>query len=116
FGNAQPALAYNPNAEIFIANRTWEWITKVSGAYTFPYGILSSLTYERRSGDPLARQILLTGGAQVPSLVANVEPIGSLRLPSPNLMDVSVKKSFKLRQRHEFRVGLDVFNVLNIND
>jgi len=116
FGNAQPALAYNPNAEIFIANRTWEWITKVSGAYTFPYGILSSLTYERRSGDPLARQVLLTGGAQVPSLVANVEPIGSLRLPSPNLMDVSVKKSFKLRQRHEFRAGLDVFNVLNIND
>ena len=67
YGNAQPAFAFTPNAEIFTANDTWEWLTKLSGAYEFPHGIIASANYERRSGDPLARQALFTGGVTVPS-------------------------------------------------
>ena len=114
FGNSQPAFAFNPNAEIFTANDTWEWLTKVAGAYTFPYNVIASLNYELRSGDVLARQALFTGGTQVPSIVLNVEPIGNLRLPTLNIVDMSVKKAFNL-PKGQLRVGVDIFNVLNSN-
>jgi Carboxypeptidase regulatory-like domain len=115
FGTSTPALAYNPNAEIFAANRTWEWTGKLSGGYTFPYKIIGSVNYENRSGDPGARQVLFTGGAQIPSIVLNVEPIGSRRLPSTNLLDISAAKVLPLRPGHKLEIRVEVFNALNIN-
>jgi hypothetical protein len=115
YGNAQPAFAFNPNAEIFTANETWEWLTKLSGAYEFPYGVIASMNYERRSGDPVARQALFTGGTTVPSIVLNVEPIGTLRLPTLNVVDVAVKKAFTLQKGQSLKLGVEIFNVLNSN-
>ena len=34
-------IPYNPNAEINVANNTWEWMAKFSGGYDFPLGIAS---------------------------------------------------------------------------
>jgi carboxypeptidase family protein/TonB-dependent receptor-like protein len=110
-----PRLAFNPNAEIFTADNTWEWTGKVSGAYTFPYGILASTNFEHRSGAPQARQVLFTGGQAIRSIVLNVEPIGSLRLPSTNMLDVRVAKRFSLGTGRPLELRADVYNALNIN-
>ncbi len=115
YGNAQPAFAFDPNAEIFTANETWEWLTKLSGAYRVPVQIIASMNYERRSGDPVARQALFTGGTTVPSIVLNVEPIGALRLPTLNVVDVAVKKAFTLQRGQSLKFGVEIFNVLNSN-
>jgi carboxypeptidase family protein len=115
FGPSDPALAYNPNAEIFVANRTWEWTGKMSGAYTLPYAILASANYEYRSGDAGARQVLFRGGRQIPSIALNVEPVGTRRLPSTNLLDLSLAKRFTLRAGQRLEVRAEVFNALNIN-
>lgn len=108
-------LPYNPNAEINVADRTWEWSGKVSAAYTFPLAIVTSINYEHRSGAPQARQVLLTGGQQIRSVVVNAEPLGSLRLPSTNLLDVRAGKRFSLGGSRSVEVRADVFNALNIN-
>jgi len=108
-------LAFNPNVEINTADRTWEWTGKVSGAYTFPYAIIASTNFEYRSGAPQARQVLFTGGRTVRSLVVNVEPIGSLRLPSTNLLDVRVGKRFSLGAARSLELRADIYNALNIN-
>ena len=108
-------LAFNPNAEIFAANRTWEWTGKVSGAYTFPYGILASANFEHRSGEPQARQALVTGGTAIRSIVVNVEPVGSLRLPNVNLLSLRAAKRFSLGAARSLELRADIFNALNVN-
>jgi hypothetical protein len=112
------SLAFNPNAEIFNSDNSWEWLGKLSGSFILRYGIIPSFNFQHRSGDALARQVRFTGGSAVPNIVVNVEPIGSLRLPHINLLDVSVEKRFALPQREgmELAVKMDVFNVTNIND
>jgi hypothetical protein len=108
--------AYNPNAEIFVADETWEWNAKVSGTYSFPYDILGSLNFEHRSGDPSARQVLFTApGTTVPSIVLNVEPIGSIRTPHVNMFDARISKQIGLAGSRSLNVRVDVFNLMNID-
>src|ERR1700686_1532304 len=84
---------YNPNAEIFTADHNWESAGKLSGAYTFPLGVLFSASYEHRGGYPWARAGLAGGGKTIPSLLVNVEPIGARRFPATNQVDLRFEKS-----------------------
>lgn len=115
YGVSTPPLAYNPNADIFAADKTWEWNAKLSGAYLLPFNITGSANFEHRSGDPGARQVLFTGGVTVPSIVLNVEPIGSIRTPSVNMLDLRADKQFRLGGGRSVGLRVDVFNAMNID-
>jgi hypothetical protein len=115
FGISTPPLAYNPTADIFVADDTWEWNAKVSGAYMLPFDITASANFEHRSGDPGARQVLFTGGVTIPTVVLNVEPIGSIRTPHVNMLDLRLDKRFQLGGSKSVGVRLDVFNAMNID-
>jgi outer membrane receptor protein involved in Fe transport len=106
---------FTPNAEIYTANRSWEWLGKGSATYIFPADITVSVRYEHRSGAPQARQVLFRGGRQIPSIVLNVEPIGSIRLPNVNLWDFRAEKGFRLPGGHRVTVWFNVYNLLNAN-
>ena len=108
-------IPYNPNAEINVANNTWEWMAKFSGAYDFPLGIVGSASFEHQSGEPQARQVLLTGGTAIRSLVVNAEPIGSIRLPNMNLLNIRAAKRVSLGAARSVEVRADVYNATNIN-
>jgi len=108
-------VPYNPNAEINVANNTWEWMAKFSGAYDFPLGIVGSASFEHQSGEPQARQVLLTGGTAIRSLVVNAEPIGSIRLPHMNLLNVRAAKRVSLGAGRSVELRADVYNATNIN-
>lgn len=103
----------DPNAEIFSENKSWEWLARISGSYQFPYGLLASARFEQRSGNPYARQAILTGGAQIPNLTVNVEPIGTQRLPNINLLTLRGEKRFRASNGQEVRVQVDVANITN---
>jgi hypothetical protein len=105
----------NPNAEINVANNTWEWSGKISGAYTLPYGITASANYDHRSGIPQARRVLFTGGQTIRSFLMNVEPIGTIRLPNTNLIDIRTAKRFSLGGERSLEARVDVFNLMNVN-
>jgi hypothetical protein len=105
----------DPNAEIFAANNTWEWLGRVSGAYLFPAGIQVSGNFEHRSGTPWARTVSVRGGQQIPSLTVRVEPIGERRLPNLNVLNVRAEKSFGLGSGHRLALRLNVYNTLNVN-
>jgi len=47
--------------------------------------------------------------------VVNVEPIGTLRLPSINLLDVRAGKRFPVGAGRALELRVDVYNALNIN-
>ena len=64
--------------------------------YIFPADVLVSANFHHESGDPFARQVQFRGGETIPSIVLNVEPIGSHRRPNLNLLTLRVEKSFRL--------------------
>jgi hypothetical protein len=106
---------YDPNAEVNRADRTWEWDFKAVGSYTFPADILVSSIFDHRSGDPFARQVQFRGGQTIRSIVLNVEPIGSQRLPNLNLLSLRFEKGFQLLETHKLAVQLNLYNALNAN-
>lgn len=106
---------FDPNAEIFATNKTWEWLGRVSGAYIFPLDIQFSANFEHRSGDPWARQVSFTGGRTIPQIRLRVEPIGARRLPNLNILNLRVEKSFRLSGAHRVALRANIYNTLNIN-
>jgi Carboxypeptidase regulatory-like domain/TonB dependent receptor-like, beta-barrel len=109
--------ALTPNAEINTADNTWTWIGKLAGSYTFRWGILGGVSYSRRNGARMARQvqILAPPGASITNLVVNAEPIGSLSLEDVGLLDMRVAKRFGLGAARNLELRLDCFNMMNVN-
>jgi len=105
---------WNPNVDINTSNHTWEWVAKVSGTYVLPAQVSLSANFGHESGAPEARQVLFRGGQQTPTMVLNVEPIGSLRLPHTNVLDIRVDKAFLL-QSHRVALRVNLYNALNAN-
>jgi hypothetical protein len=117
-GGAAPevlAADLNPNAEINTADHNWEWLAKASGAYVLPADITVSANFEQRSGYPFARQVLLTGGKTIPSILVNAEPIGTRRLPNLNMLNLRGEKKFAVKGSHTIALRAILYNVLNTN-
>ena len=105
----------DPNGDFNTSDNNLEWIAKLSGSYNFPYGLLASALYESRSGDVWARTVLFSGGTTIPTLVLNVEPIGTRQYQTISHLDVRLEKRFKVLRGHELAVRTNVYNVLNAN-
>jgi hypothetical protein len=104
---------YNPNEEINKIDTSWEWDSKVSGSYQFPYDIRFGVNYQHRSGRPFARTALFSGGRTIPSIVLNVEPYGTRRMENVNLVDLRAEKTFRLSTGQRLSARANVYNVLN---
>jgi hypothetical protein len=103
----------DPNGEIFQSDRTWEWIFRAGGSYLFRYGVLGSVNFSHESGTPWARRVEFSGGRQIPSLIVNVEPIGTRRLDNLNLLDLRGEKRFSLGNSRQLALRLNLYNALN---
>jgi hypothetical protein len=111
-----PELAnINPNTYINAANHTWEWLGRVSAAYVFPSDVMLSTSFKHQSGNVSARTVRLTGGGTIPTLTYRVEPLGSLRLPNQNILDLRVSKRFNLGGSRTFEAQVNLFNITNDN-
>ena len=105
----------DPNAEINSALKYREWTARTSGAYMFPWDLQVSANFETRSGTPYARTVSFTGGQQLTSQVLRVEPIGTRRLPTINLLHMRAEKSFRVAQGHNVSLRFNLYNVMNIS-
>jgi hypothetical protein len=107
--------AFNPNEEINRADDTWIWDAKMMGAYLFPADISASAHFEHRSGEAFARDAQFRGGETIPSIVLNVEPIGTRRMDHVNLLTLRVEKGFQMPGSQRLVVRFNVYNALNSN-
>lgn len=105
----------DPNAEINARIRNREWTARTSGAYLFPFDVQVSANFESRSGAPYARTVSFTGGQQITSQVVRVEPIGTRRMPTINLLHMRAEKSFRVPRGHQVSLRFNVYNVTNIS-
>lgn len=113
-GRGPIVAADDPNAEINLADDTWEWLGHITGSYLLPGDVTASMVYEHRSGDPWAR----TANFQSTVLgtqTLRVERIGTRRLPDIHSLDFRVAKSFTVRNRHRASVRLNLYNIINAN-
>jgi outer membrane receptor protein involved in Fe transport len=106
---------YDPNAEIFTSNDTWEWTATASGSYAMPWAVLLSAHVESRSGLPFARTVSATGGVTIPSITVRVNPIGTYWTPAVNLVDFRVEKALSFRASRKMALRLNIYNLLNAN-
>jgi hypothetical protein len=110
---SQASQQFNPNEEINASDRSTEHTARVSGLYRLPFDMTVSANFQSTSGAPQARQVLVTGGRQIPNLVINAEPLGSVMLPTLNVLDFRVEKSFSLAGGRRVSVRANLFNALN---
>jgi hypothetical protein len=104
---------YNPNEEINKIDTSWEWDSKISGSYELPFEVRLGVNYQHRSGRPYARTALFSGGRTIPSIVLNVEPYGTRRMPNIDLLDFRAEKRFSLANARSLNVRANLYNVLN---
>lgn len=123
FGTSSPTFSaagdnagyLTPNALINTSDKTWDWDAKLSGAYIFPAEILVSANYHHTSGDAFGRQVRFSGGRTIPTIVLNVEPIGTYRRPNVNLVNLRLEKRFTLPRAQIATVTLNLYNAFNAN-
>ncbi|MBI4471270.1 MAG: TonB-dependent receptor [Acidobacteria bacterium] len=92
---------------------------KLAGTYEFPLGISLSTNVQHFTGFPEAANVLVTR-ASVPTLTRTsqriqVEPAGASRLPDVNLIDISLRKTFRFAERLTVEPALNVYNMGNSN-
>ena len=107
---------FDPNAEIFGANHTWDYLTRLSGYYQLPYGVSAAVNYENRSNTRWARTQTFPNVPEIGTIVLRVEPIGSRKLPNTNLMNLRFEKALRgLAPGHKVAVRINMYNALNVN-
>jgi hypothetical protein len=106
---------FNPNGEINMADRTWDWDAKLSGAYVFPAEVTVSANFHHFSGDAFARTVVFGGGVTIPEIELNMEPIGSRRLQNVNNLTFRIEKTFRVTPGQRVAIRLNIYNALNAN-
>jgi len=90
---------------------------KVSGLYELPYGISLSASAQHANGFPERTTVSVGRDTVALTQVTQsllVSPAGTTRLPSVNVIDLSVRKSFRSGGL-KFEPVVDLFNIGNIN-
>ncbi|MGE3509448.1 MAG: carboxypeptidase regulatory-like domain-containing protein [Vicinamibacterales bacterium] len=109
------AANLDPNTEYNTGDNTWEWLARISGVYVLPWSVNVSANFDHRSGLPQSRQVLFTGGRTIPSLVLNVDPLGTIRLPSTNIVDLRFDKTIPLSRGQRVIARVNFYNLMNAN-
>lgn len=105
----------NPNTEINTAEDYWEYTAKASGGYILPFDVVASANFERRRGNPQSRTHQFSGGQVIRTIVLNTDPLGTIRLPSTNLVDFRFAKRIRIGGSKTLEGRFDFFNVFNAN-
>ncbi|MGE3513408.1 MAG: TonB-dependent receptor, partial [Vicinamibacterales bacterium] len=90
---------------------------KVSASYQLPYQVMLSGVAQHYTGFPETTTVVVSNATTTLTQVTQsivVEPRATTRLPSVNLVDLTVKRAFKL-DRVRIQPALDLFNIFNSN-
>jgi hypothetical protein len=107
------AANFEPNQEINTGDKSTQKTFRISGLYRLPYGVSVSANFNNESGVPQSRQVLVRGGAQIPNIVLNTDPLGTISLPTVRVVDLRVDKSFALRGSHRVAMRVNFYNLNN---
>jgi len=116
-GDAASAVGDSPNDDLYAYGRPFydrPHLFKVSGNYTFPYGINFGAFFRVQSGQPYARTIETPVSLNQGYVTVRVEPSGAQRLDTVSTLDIRAAKIFELPLGN-LEIMFDVFNLFNSN-
>jgi Carboxypeptidase regulatory-like domain len=91
---------------------------KATGLYQLPFGIDLSASAQYTRGFP-ENQTVSVGKTTVKltqtTQVVDVEPQGTTRLPSIGLLDLSIRRTFKLNEKVTAKPVIDILNIGNVS-
>jgi len=111
----------DPNNSYFPLDETWEWAATANGSYQFPGDVMVSGYLQSKTGIVGQRTNLFRatdpdGGGnlnQLSSVTLRVEPYGTQRGPSINVLNLRASKGFLVGATRRIEFDVDVFNVFN---
>jgi hypothetical protein len=113
------ALNADPNTLLFSNGRTYfdrGFTGKLSAYYEAPYGMRLGVVARYYDGLVFGRLLLVNGFEQGPFFVRATPrgDFGAFRTQFNSTLDLRVARTFDIK-RSRFSLGLDVFNLLNLN-
>lgn len=90
-----------------------EWMFKIGGVYTAPYGIILGANVIWQQGAPWERTVSMELDQGSTSVKA--EQIGSRRMPSEFYFDLKAEKRFRIKGNYAFEISLDLINTFNMD-
>ncbi len=121
FGAFLAPIPASPNANYFNYDRTWNWQTKATVYYNFPWKVVASSTFEGYNGLHGQRLVNFTSAnSGIPSyigtLTVGVEPFGAENGPVRLLWNLQVGREFYFKERFRLKPSVDILNLLNRAD
>ncbi len=109
----------DPNTLLFSNGRPYfdrGYTGKISAYYEAPYGVRLGVVARYYDGLVFGRMLLVNGFAQGPFFVRATQrgDLGAFRTQFNSTLDLRVARTFDFK-RSRFSLGLDVFNLLNLN-
>ena len=99
-------------------------LIKLFGSFTLPYGFLASFFYSQENGQPWGRTVTVVppaawaaaNNARTWSYGINVEPRGTHREKSIDIVDLRLEKEFNFGRYGRVGLFVDVFNLLGYTE
>jgi hypothetical protein len=118
-GSANEALSdnlFDPNLNINRANNYLNqdstYVFKLDGIYNLPWGFGSSVNFQHYTGYPLQPTEVFKGLNQGNETVI-LQPNGTIRLPSVNMLNLRLSKTFTFQDRYKVEPLVDFLNTTN---
>jgi hypothetical protein len=92
-------------------NHDRTWIFKLQASYSFPWGILASVSYLYQTGVPIPSYTRVYPDQGLRQILA--EPRGPDRYKPWNLFDFRLQKTFNIYKSLKLDAMIDVFNLFN---
>ena len=114
-GTDNAGVVQTPNDLVNSVDNTWENNGKVEATYNLPFGFTFAAFDQIQQGFARQRTFLFA----LPTLgseTVRLAPYGQLRLPTTQVLSVSVQRSFLFADgKRRLVVKMDVYNALNKN-
>lgn len=112
----------SPNDDVNAINDTWDRIGRGAVSYLLPLQINVSAVYQVFSGVARQRTNVFRAtdpsGPRLPqsiSITQRMEPMGAIRGPVRDLINIRTSKGFRIGSRGNLEVGVDALNAFNTN-
>src|SRR5262249_49080398 len=104
--------SYDPNVNINAVDNTWDWLTRISGSYVFPYQVQVSSNVLIQSGLAYARTVNVRA-PNYRTFDVKAELIGGHRSATQRLGALTAQRNFRLKWGHQVTASVNIFNLFN---
>jgi hypothetical protein len=106
-------IIQTPNDVYFDRDETWDWSTKITGNYVFPYQVDFSATYQVYNGFKGQRTNLFRTIGSAGNITLRMEPFGAEIGPARDSLNLRIARNFAMSKGSKIRASVEILNATN---